>query len=158
MTSGRTSISAAERDTTGMGTSFGPLKQIGAGRLNVGYAAGPAVLLLHGWPFDIHTYTDVTPLLAEEGYRVIVPYLHGHGTTRSLSDKTVRNGQQAAPAVDAIALMDALEIDEAVSAGDRSWGQVQGSSSALGESREARPRKPRTRMTPWETKAESASR
>ena len=82
-------------------TSFGPLKQIDAGVLNVGYAeagpaAGPAVILLHGWPYDIHTYVDVAPLLASAGYRVIVPYLRGYGTTRFLSSETPRNGQQAA--------------------------------------------------------------
>ena len=78
-------------------TSFGPLKQINAGLLNVGYAeAGPinapAVVLLHGWPYDIYSYVDVAPLLASAGYRVIVPYLRGYGTTRFLSSDTVRNG------------------------------------------------------------------
>jgi pimeloyl-ACP methyl ester carboxylesterase len=107
-------------------TSFGPLKQIQAGVLNVGYAeAGPAdgqpVLLMHGWPYDIHTYVDVAPILAAAGYRVIVPYLRGYGTTRFLSDTTPRNGQQAAIAADAIALMDALKIDKAVLAGC-DWG------------------------------------
>ena len=81
--------------------SFGPLKQIDAGVLNVGYAEagpadGPPVILLHGWPYDIHTYVDVAPLLAAAGYRVIVPYLRGYGTTRFLSIDTPRNGQQAA--------------------------------------------------------------
>ncbi len=89
--------------------SFGPLRQIDAGLLNVGYvdagpADGPAVLLLHGWPYDIHSYAEVAPLLAAAGYRVIVPYLRGYGTTRFLSDETFRNGEQAALAVDAIAL------------------------------------------------------
>jgi pimeloyl-ACP methyl ester carboxylesterase len=106
--------------------SFGPLKQLDAGLLNVGYAeAGPAggapVILLHGWPYDIHTYVDVAPLLAGAGYRVIVPYLRGYGTTRFLADKTFRNGQQAALAVDAIALMDALKIDKVV-IGGCDWG------------------------------------
>ena len=106
--------------------SFGPLRQIDAGLLNVGYvddgpAGGPAVLLLHGWPYDIHSYAEVTPLLAAAGYRVIVPYLRGYGTTRFLSDDTFRNGEQAALAVDAVALLDALEIDEAVVAGF-DWG------------------------------------
>src|SRR5262245_25128924 len=106
--------------------SFGALKQIDAGVLNVGYAeAGPAngtpVLLLHGWPYDIHTYVDVAPLLASSGYRVIVPYLRGYGTTRFLSSDTPRNGQQGAIAVDAIALMDALRIDKAV-IGGCDWG------------------------------------
>src|SRR5262245_7691079 len=89
------------------GASFGALKQIRSGALNVGYAEeGPAdgtpVVLLHGWPYDIHTYVDVAPILAEKGYRVIVPYLRGYGTTRFLSDETMRNGQQAALAMDAI--------------------------------------------------------
>jgi pimeloyl-ACP methyl ester carboxylesterase len=107
-------------------TSFGPLKQIDAGLLNVGYAeagpaGGPAVVLLHGWPYDIHSYVDVVPLLASAGYRVVVPYLRGYGTTRFLSDETFRNGQQSALAVDAIAWMDALEIDRAIVAGF-DWG------------------------------------
>ena len=119
-----TSQTAASRAETH--TSFGPLNQIDAGLLNVGYvdagpADGPAVILLHGWPYDIHSYVDVAPLLAAEGYRVIIPYLRGHGTTRFLSDETFRNGQQSVLAVDAIALMDALEIDTAVMAGF-DWG------------------------------------
>src|ERR671921_955021 len=98
-----------------MNHSFGSLKQIDAGVLNVGYAEagptdGPAVILLHGWPYDIHSYVDVAPLLAAEGYRAIVPYLRGCGTTRFLSGQTVRNGQQSVVAVDIIALMDALKI------------------------------------------------
>jgi len=110
----------------GTHTSFGPLKQIDAGVLNVGYAeAGPAngtaVLLLHGWPYDIHSYVDVAPLLAEAGYRVIVPYLRGYGTTRFLSSKTFRNGQPAAVALDTVALMDALKIEKAILAGF-DWG------------------------------------
>jgi pimeloyl-ACP methyl ester carboxylesterase len=100
-------------------TSFGPLKQTDAGLLNVGYvdagpADGPAVILLHGWPYDIHSYLDVAPLLAAQGYRVIIPYVRGHGTTRFLSQETFRNGQQSVLAFDVIALMDALEIDKAV--------------------------------------------
>jgi pimeloyl-ACP methyl ester carboxylesterase len=107
-------------------TSFSALKQIVAGVLNVGYAEdGPAnaaaVILLHGWPYDIHTYVDVAPLLASAGYRVIIPYLRGYGTTRFLSSDPPRNGQQAALAVDVIALMDALEIDKAIVAGC-DWG------------------------------------
>src|SRR5713226_1714862 len=110
----------------GTNTSFGPLKQIDAGLLNVGYAEagpadGPVVILLHGWPHDIHSYVDVTPLLASAGYRVIVPYLRGYGTTRFLSSGTFRNGQQAAVAVDVIALMDALKIEKAIVAG-YDWG------------------------------------
>ena len=102
------------------------VKQIAAGVLNVGYVdAGPAdgspVLLLHGWPYDIHAYGEVTPLLVEEGHRVIVPYLRGYRTTRFLSDETPRNGEQAALAIDATALMDALEIEQAVVAGF-DWG------------------------------------
>src|SRR5215211_6212271 len=92
-------------------TSFSSLKQIDAGVLNVGYAEagppdGPAVLLLHGWPYDIHSYVSVAPLLASAGYRVIMPYLRGYGTTGFLSGETLRNGQQSVLARDAIALMD----------------------------------------------------
>jgi pimeloyl-ACP methyl ester carboxylesterase len=110
----------------GTNTSFASLKQIDAGQLNVGYAEagprdGPAVVLLHGWPYDIHTYVDVAPLLASAGYRVIVPYLRGYGTTRFLSDNAVRNGQQSVVAVDTIALMDALQIKKALVAGC-DWG------------------------------------
>ncbi|CAN5188782.1 alpha/beta hydrolase [soil metagenome] len=110
----------------GMNTSFASLRQIEAGVLNVGYAEagpadGPAVILLHGWPYDIYTYVDVAPLLASAGYRVIVPYLRGYGTTRFLSDGTVRNGQQSVIAVDIIALMDALKIEKATIAGC-DWG------------------------------------
>jgi pimeloyl-ACP methyl ester carboxylesterase len=106
--------------------SFGPLRQIDAGVLNVGYVeagpdAGPAVILLHGWPYDIHSFVDVVPALAAAGYRVIVPHLRGYGTTRFLSDKTPRNGQQAALAADIIALMDALRIERATVAG-YDWG------------------------------------
>ena len=103
-------------------TSFGALKQINAGVLSVGYAeagptGGPAVILLHGWPYDIHSFADVTPVLASRGYRVIVPYLRGYGTTRFLSDASPRNGQQAALGVDTVALMDALGIGEAIIGG-----------------------------------------
>lgn len=106
--------------------TFGPLKQVNAGLLNVGYAeAGPAngqpVILLHGWPYDIHSFVDVAPLLAAAGYRVIVPHLRGHGTTRFLAETTMRNGQQAAVALDIMALMDALMIDKAILAG-YDWG------------------------------------
>jgi pimeloyl-ACP methyl ester carboxylesterase len=110
----------------GTNTSFGSLKQIDAGLLNVGYAEagptdGPAVMLLHGWPYDIHSYVDVAPRLAQAGYRVIVPYLRGYGTTRFLSSDTSRNGQQSVLAVDIIALMDALQIEQAILAGF-DWG------------------------------------
>jgi pimeloyl-ACP methyl ester carboxylesterase len=103
-----------------------PVEQIDAGALNVGYVdAGttdrPAVLLLHGWPYDIHSYADVVPLLTAAGYRAIVPYLRGYGTTRFLSRDTARNGQQSALAVDALALLDALHIDTAIVAGF-DWG------------------------------------
>jgi pimeloyl-ACP methyl ester carboxylesterase len=107
-------------------SEFGALKQIDAGVLNVGYvedgpADGPAVILLHGWPYDIHSFLDVVPVLAKAGYRVIVPHLRGYGTTRFLSSATLRNGQQAALALDSIALMDALSIERAILAGF-DWG------------------------------------
>ena len=110
----------------GTNTSFGPLKQIDAGLLSVGYseagpADGPAVVLLHGWPYDIHSFVDVAPLLASAGYRVIVPYLRGYGTTRFLSSDTFRNGQQSVVALDIIALMDALGIKQAT-IGGFDWG------------------------------------
>jgi pimeloyl-ACP methyl ester carboxylesterase len=106
--------------------TLGPVRQADAGLLNVGYAdIGPAngrvAVLLHGWPYDIHGYLEVAPLLAAAGYRVVVPYLRGFGTTRFLSDATFRNGEQAALAVDVIALLDALEIERAVVAGF-DWG------------------------------------
>jgi pimeloyl-ACP methyl ester carboxylesterase len=107
-------------------TSFDSLKEIDAGLLKVGYAEagpadGPAVILLHGWPYDIYSFVDVTPLLASAGYRVIVPYLRGYGTTRFRSRETVRNGQQAVVAVDIIDLMDALKIKKAI-IGGFDWG------------------------------------
>jgi len=110
----------------GTNTSFAPLKQINAGVLNVGYAEagaanGPPVILLHGWPYDIYAFVDVAPLLASAGYRVIVPYVRGYGTTRFLSDQTFRNGQPSAVAVDVIDLMDALKIQKATLAGF-DWG------------------------------------
>ena len=110
----------------GAGSSFGPLKQINAGLLDVGYAEagpaeGPPVILLHGWPYDIHSFVDVAPALASAGFRVIVPFLRGYGTTRFRSNETFRNGQQAALAVDVIELMDALDIKKAVLAGF-DWG------------------------------------
>src|SRR6201997_2217008 len=116
----------SEKGDTNVGTPFDALKQVDAGPLSVGYAEdgppdGRAVLLLHGWPYDIHSFAEATPLLAAAGYRVIVPFVRGYGTTRFLSDDTPRNGQQAALAVDVIALMDALGIETAVLAGF-DWG------------------------------------
>jgi pimeloyl-ACP methyl ester carboxylesterase len=110
----------------GTNTSFGPLKQIDAGVLNIGYAEagpanGPAVILLHGWPYDIYSYVDVAPLLASAGYRVIVPFLRGYGTTRFLASSTFRGGQPLATAADIVALMDALGIEKATLAG-YDWG------------------------------------
>jgi len=110
----------------GTSTSFSALKQIDAGVLNVGYAEagksdGPAVVLLHGWPYDIHSFVDVAPRLSQAGYRVIVPYLRGYGSTRFLSSTTPRNGQQSVVAVDIIALMDALKIGRAI-LGGFDWG------------------------------------
>jgi pimeloyl-ACP methyl ester carboxylesterase len=110
----------------GTNTSFDTIRQIDAGLLNVGYAEagpanGPVVILLHGWPYDIFSFVDVTPLLAQAGYRVIVPYLRGYGTTRFLSNDTFRNGQPTAVAADIVALMDALKIEKATIAGF-DWG------------------------------------
>jgi pimeloyl-ACP methyl ester carboxylesterase len=107
-------------------SSFGEVRQIHAGVLNVGYvdagpSDGPAALLLHGWPYDIHSYAEVVPRLTAAGYRSIVPYLRGYGSTRFLDDSAPRNGQQSALAVDAVALMDALGVDRAVVAGF-DWG------------------------------------
>ena len=112
--------------TSGVHTSFAAVKQVRAGVLNVGYAEmgpsrGPVVMCLHGWPYDIHSFVDVAPLLAERGYRVIVPYLRGHGTTRFLSPRVFRNAQQSAIALDIVSLMDALTIEKAVLAGF-DWG------------------------------------
>ena len=113
-------------DSGEMNGSFGALRQVQAGLLDVGYVdAGPvdgrAVLLLHGWPYDIESYRDVTPLLTAAGYRVVVPYVRGFGTTRFLSHDTFRNGEQAALALDVLALLDALEIETAILAGF-DWG------------------------------------
>jgi len=110
----------------GANTSFGPLKQIDAGLLSISYAEvgpvnGPTVVLLHGWPYDIHSFVDVAPLLASAGYRVLVPYVRGYGATRFLSDDTMRNGQPSVMAVDLIAFMDALKIEKATLAGF-DWG------------------------------------
>jgi pimeloyl-ACP methyl ester carboxylesterase len=124
--SSKTEPAAPPRVKQGINTSLGPLKQIDAGLLNVGYAdvgpaAGPAVVLLHGWPYDVHAFVEVAPLLAAKGYRVIVPYLRGYGSTRFLSSDTLRNGQPSALALDIAALMDALKIPKAVIAGF-DWG------------------------------------
>jgi pimeloyl-ACP methyl ester carboxylesterase len=124
--SGKTKSAGLPAVKPGAHTSFASLKQIDAGTLNVGYAEagpanGPVVILLHGWPYDIHSFVDVAPLLASAGYRVIVPYVRGYGTTRFLSSETIRNGQQSVVAVDAIALMDALKIEKAT-LGGFDWG------------------------------------
>jgi len=118
--------SALTNNSSGVNNSFGALKHIDAGTLNVGYvelgpADGPPVILLHGWPYDIHSFVEVAPLLAAAGYRVIIPYLRGYGSTRFLSSNTPRNGQQAVVAVDIIALMDALKLDKPIVAGF-DWG------------------------------------
>jgi len=112
--------------THGANTSFPAIKQINTGLLNIGYADvgpadGPAVILLHGWPYDIHSYVDVAPILAKAGYRVIVPYIRGYGSTTFLSSSTVRNAQEAAVATDVIDLMDALKIKTAI-LGGYDWG------------------------------------
>jgi pimeloyl-ACP methyl ester carboxylesterase len=124
--SSKTTPADATTIKPGTNTSFGALKQIDAGVLNVGYAEagptdGPAVILLHGWPYDIHSFVDVAPVLAAAGYRVIVPHLRGHGTTRFLSSGTFRNAQQSVVALDIIALMDALKIEKAILVG-YDWG------------------------------------
>jgi pimeloyl-ACP methyl ester carboxylesterase len=122
----RAEVTDASTRTTAISASLAHLKQINAGVLNVGYTesgpvSGPAVLLLHGWPYDIDSFAEIVPLLTTQGYRVIVPYLRGYGTTRFLSTETFRNGQQSALAVDIIALMDALKIEKAV-VGGFDWG------------------------------------
>jgi pimeloyl-ACP methyl ester carboxylesterase len=114
--------SSAPAAKPGANTSFASLKEIDAGLLNVSYAeAGPAVVLLHGWPYDIHSFVEVAPLLASAGYRVIVPYVRGYGPTRFLSSETIRNGQPSVVALDTLNLMDALKIDRAILAGF-DWG------------------------------------
>ncbi|MBB4143165.1 alpha/beta fold hydrolase [Rhizobium rhizoryzae] len=120
------SAPTAPKASSGGHTSFTAIKQVKAGLLDLGYAEagpgnGPVVLLVHGWPYDIHSYVDVAPILADAGYRVLIPYLRGYGTTRFLSDDTPRNGQQAALAVDMIAFMDALGIQKAI-LGGYDWG------------------------------------
>jgi pimeloyl-ACP methyl ester carboxylesterase len=123
---GKTKRADLPKIKPGANRSFASLKQIEAGVLHVGYAEagpanGPVVLLLHGWPYDIHSFVDVAPLLASAGHRVIVPYLRGYGTTRFLASETPRNGQPSSIAVDMIALMDALNIEKATVAGF-DWG------------------------------------
>ncbi|MEJ0067027.1 MAG: alpha/beta hydrolase [Caulobacteraceae bacterium] len=122
----RAQTGSAAAPSSSIGAAFAPLKQADAGLLNVAYAEagpgdGPAVILLHGWPYDIYSFADVAPLLAAKGYRVIVPYLRGYGATRFLSSDTFRNGQPSAVATDIVALMDALKIEKAVLAGF-DWG------------------------------------
>jgi pimeloyl-ACP methyl ester carboxylesterase len=122
----KTKKAAAPAIKPGAHTSFAPLKQINAGDLSVGYAEagpanGPPVLLLHGWPYDIYSFVDVAPVLAAKGYRVIVPYLRGYGSTQFLSADTMRNGQQSVVALDITALMDALKIEKAI-IGGFDWG------------------------------------
>src|ERR1700730_9561125 len=122
----KTAPQAAPDRIRGTNTSFGSLKQIDAGDLSVGYAevgpdSGKPVLLLHGWPYDIHCYIDVAPQLAKAGYRVIVPFVRGYGTTKFLSDATMRNGQQGAIAADLIAFIDALKLNQAT-IGGCDWG------------------------------------
>ena len=124
--SGKTELEALSTIKPWANTSFGPLKQIEAGVLNVGYAEagpadGPVVILLHGWPYDIHSFADVAPRLSAKGFRVIVPFLRGYGATRFLSSETARNGQPSALASDVISLMDALKIEKAIIAGF-DWG------------------------------------
>ena len=122
----RTSATNLPAIRPGANAAFVSLKQIDAGVLNVGYAEagpvdGPAVILLHGWPYDIHSFVDVAPALGQAGYRVIIPYLRGYGTTRFLSGETMRNGEPAALATDIVALMDALGIKQAT-IGGYDWG------------------------------------
>jgi pimeloyl-ACP methyl ester carboxylesterase len=124
--SGKPQSAGALAIQPGMHTSFASMKQIDAGLLNVGYAEdgpadGPAVILLHGWPYDIFNFVDVAPMLASKGYRVIVPYTRGYGSTRFLSAETFRNGQPYVVALDIINLMDALKIQKAILAGF-DWG------------------------------------
>lgn len=122
----QTSAASVPGGMPGAKASFSAVKQIDAGLLNIGYtesgpSAGPAAILLHGWPYDIHSFVEVAPLLASAGYRVIVPYLRGYGSTSFLSAETFRNGQQSAVALDIIALMDALKVKQAI-VGGFDWG------------------------------------
>jgi pimeloyl-ACP methyl ester carboxylesterase len=119
-------VAATPARATSGNAGFGTLKQVAAGGLSIGYAElgqadRPAVILLHGWPYDIHSFGEVAPRLAAEGYRVIVPYLRGYGTTRFLDTATLRNGEPAALATDMIALMDSLKIEKAI-IGGFDWG------------------------------------
>ena len=123
---GSTNANEVDPIKPGTSPSLGLLKQVDAGLLNVGYAevgpsSGPPVILLHGWPYDVHSYVDVAPVLGSAGYRVLVPFLRGYGTTRFLSNATFRNGQQSAVAADIITFMDALNINKAIIAGF-DWG------------------------------------
>jgi pimeloyl-ACP methyl ester carboxylesterase len=123
---GKAKLADLPKIKPGTNTKFDALKQIDTGALNVGYAEagpanGPVVILLHGWPYDIYSFVDVAPLLASAGYRVIVPYLRGYGTTHFLSGDTIRSGQPSAVAADIIALMDALKVEKATLAGF-DWG------------------------------------
>lgn len=123
---GKTKSAGRSRISLGTSGSYGPLKQINAGLLNIGYADegptnGPVVILLHGWPYDIHSFVDATAILVAKGYRVIVPYSRGYGSTTFLSSKTMRNAQQSAVALDVINLMDALKIQTATFGGF-DWG------------------------------------
>jgi pimeloyl-ACP methyl ester carboxylesterase len=129
-------LDVAQAQTPDQPPVFTSIKQIDAGELNVGYvdegpAGGPVVILLHGWPYDIHSYIDVVPLLTKAGYRVIVPHLRGYGSTRFLDAQALRNGEPAALASDVVALMDALKIDKAVLAGYDWGGRTAGIVAAL---------------------------
>ena len=122
----QTKCTEHDAKTSGANRSFGPLKQINAGVLNVGYADegpanGPVVILLHGWPYGIYSFVDVSPMLTAKGYRVVIPYLRGFGSTGFLTNDTMRNGQQSVVAIDIIALMDALKIQKAI-IGGFDWG------------------------------------
>jgi pimeloyl-ACP methyl ester carboxylesterase len=122
----QTSATSVSRPGAVKASSFAPLKQVDAGVLNVGYAevgpaGGPPIVLLHGWPYDIHSFVEVAPLLATAGYWVVVPYLRGYGSTRFLSADTPRTGQPAATVTDLVAFMDALKLERPTLAGF-DWG------------------------------------
>lgn len=128
---GSASAQSTDRGTTSVTASasravFTNIHQIKAGVLDVGYVDegprdGRVVILLHGWPYDIHSFVEVLPILTAANFRAIVPHLRGYGTTRFLSNDSVRNGQQSAFALDVLALMDALSIRKAIVAGF-DWG------------------------------------